>query len=709
MKYLLYSALLFMMISCGNEEVQKIRLTYPATLKTDSSDVIFGVKVEDPYRWLEDDNAPEVKAWVEEQNKVTFAYMTGIPYREQIKERLTEMWNFERQSAPFTRAGIIFYYRNNGLQNQSVLYCKMTESSPEKVLIDPNTLSEDGTVSLAGIGISPDGKYIAYALSRGGSDWNEIFVKEIETGKELPDHIQWVKFSGISWYNDGFFYSSYNAPGKGQELSGKNLYHKLYYHRLGNGQEKDEIIRQNPQFPKRSVTGFVTEDQNYLIMSEGEENEMGNSVIIKNLKTNNTVTLDKEFKHDYGYVENMGSDFYFQTNRNADRNRLICVNLDNPDTANWKEIVPESNDLLNSVTYAKGRFICNYLKDAHSRLDLYNPEGKFVGEITLPVLGTVNSFNIEPESETGYYDFTSFNYPTTVYKYNITTNKSEVFFAPKVDINPGDYEVKQVFYTSKDGTRIPMFITYKKGIKQDGKNPTLLYGYGGFNISLTPSFSVSRMLWLENGGIFAMANLRGGGEYGKAWHVSGTKLKKQNVFDDFIAAAEYLIRENYTNPQKLACQGGSNGGLLVGAVINQRPDLFKVAIPQVGVMDMLRYHKFTIGWAWVTDYGSSEDSVEFNYLLKYSPIHNIRDSVEYPAVLVTTADHDDRVVPAHSFKYIATLQEKYKGTNPVLIRVDTKAGHGAGKSTAKSIEEITDMFSFILYNMEVKELNYKKK
>lgn len=698
------------MVSCGNDEIQKIKLTYPVTKKCDSADTYFEVKIDDPYRWLENDTSPDVKAWVEEQNKVCFSYLNSIPYRNEIKERLTELWNFERQSAPFTKAGKMFYYKNNGLQNQSVLYCKINESSPEQVLIDPNKLSDDGTVSLSTIGISPDGKYIAYAISRGGSDWNEIFVKEIETGKELSDHINWVKFSSVSWHNDGFFYSGYAKPDKGMELSQANLFHKLFYHKLGNPQEKDLVIRENPNFSKRSVRGFVTEDSRFLVISESEPNKTGNAFYIKDFSSsgNSLIPIDVSFDIHLQYIKNTGEEFYLMTNKNAGRYKLISVTLQNPDTASWKDILPESKDLLNEVSFSKNRFICNYLKDARSRLELYNIEGKFLGEINLPCLGTVNSFNTESDNETAYYDFTSFNYPTTVYKYNVMTNKSELYFAPKVDINPDEYEVAQVFYHSKDGTKIPMFISYKKGIKLDGTNPTLLYGYGGFNINVTPSFSISRLQWLENGGVFAVANIRGGGEYGKTWHMAGTKLQKQNVFDDFIAAAEYLIHEKYTNPQKLAVQGGSNGGLLVGAVINQRPDLFKVAIPQVGVMDMLRYHKFTIGYYWVTDYGSSEDPAEFNYILKYSPIHNISDSLDYPAVLVTTADHDDRVVPAHSFKYIATLQEKYKGINPVIIRIETKAGHGAGKSTSKAIEETADINSFLFYNMDIKSLNYKK-
>ncbi len=698
------------MISCGSDENEKVRLTYPVTKKCDTSDIIFGVKVDDPYRWLENDTAAEVKAWVAEQNKVTDSYLSSIPYREQIKERLTELWNFERQSAPFTKAGKIFYYRNDGLQNQSVLYYKESEKAKEQIALDPNTLSKDGTVSLASLGISKDGKYLAYAISRGGSDWNEIFVKEIETGKELADHIEWVKFSGVSWYEDGFFYSGYAKPEKGMELSQANEYHKLFYHKLGNSQDKDVIVREDPKHPKRSFYASVTEDSRFLIVNESEANEMGNALYYKSLNDNGPfVAIDPCFKNELGFIDNIDNKFYILTNKNAGRNRLIEIEAGNTDTSSWKDIIPESKDLLTSVSLAKNRFICNFLKDAHSRIELYNTEGKFLGEVELPVLGTVNSFNTEAGSETCYYDFTSFNYPTTVYKYNVMTNRSEKIFSPKLDFKPEDYEVAQVFYPGKDGTRIPMFLTYKKGINLDGTNPTLLYGYGGFNINLTPSFSISRLLWLENGGVFAMANIRGGGEYGKAWHMAGTKLQKQTVFDDFIAAAEYLIREKYTSPQKLAIQGGSNGGLLVGAVINQRPDLFRVAIPQVGVMDMLRYHKFTIGWSWVTDYGSADDSTEFRYIYKYSPIHNIKDSVEYPAVLVTTADHDDRVVPAHSFKYIATLQEKYKGCNPVIIRIETQAGHGAGKSTTKAIEESADMLSFIMFNMDIKSIVKKEK
>jgi len=691
--------LLLFFYSCKNEETMKI--VYPETAKGDVVDEYFGVSVPDPYRWLEDETSEDVAKWIEEQNKITFDFLAQIPYRESLKERLTELWDYPKMGTPFTKANKIFVYRNNGLQNQSVLFVKDSEDGEERILIDPNTLSDDGTVSLASIAISPDGKYIAYSISRGGSDWNEIFIRDIETGIDLNDHIKWVKFSSVAWHNDGIFYSGYDKPEEGRELSQKNVYHKLYYHKLGQNQNNNVIVRENKDEPYRSHYGSVTSDGKYLVVYERQAGNLGFAVYVKELTNLNNpfITIIDNFTHQYSVIDNIGSKLLIRTNNNAGKYKLVEVDVNKPAIENWKEILPERKDLLRSVTLMKNRIITNYLKDAHTNIEFYDYEGKFLGELKLPALGTVSSFNSEKDSEIAWYDFTSFNYPTNVFKYSIEANKSENIFTPQIDMKSEDYIVEQVFYESKDGTKIPMFITYKKGTKLDGNNPTLLYSYGGFNISLTPSFSISRLLWLENGGVYAMANIRGGGEYGEQWHLAGTKLQKQNVFDDFIAAAEYLVNSKYTSPSKLAIQGGSNGGLLVGAVINQRPDLFKVALPAVGVMDMLRFHKFTIGYAWVTDYGSSDDSTEFHYIYKYSPLHNIKEGVEYPATLVTTADRDDRVVPAHSFKYIAELQSKHTGKNPVLIRIETQAGHGAGKPTSKLIEEAVDVWAFTMYNM----------
>ncbi len=702
MKYSIVLTLsIFIIMSCETKKQET--LTYPATKKTDSVDNYFGTKVPDPYRWLENDTAKEVAEWVKAENKVTFDYLDKIPFREKMKERLTKIWNFPKQTAPFKRGGRYFMYKNNGLQNQSILYVMNSLTDPAKVLLDPNTLSADGTVSLDAMDVSPDGKLLAYTISRGGSDWNEIYFKNIETGEMLPDHILWVKFSGLSWFDNGVFYSGYTPPSKGKELSQKNEYHKLYYHKLGTEQIADKVIMEDKKEPLRNFYASVTEDQNYLFTYVENAGSLGNALYVTDLRKNGAkpIQLTSSFDYQFNLVDNIGPEFYIMTNKNAKKNKLIKVSYNSPDSSKWADILPESSDVLTSVSLVKDNLIAMYMKDAHTVVNLYGLDGKFKNILDLPAIGTVNSFNSDKNDSMAFYDFTSYNYPTTIFKYSVKTGKSEVFFKPEIDFDGSLYEVKQVFYNSKDGTKIPMFIIHKKGIELNGKNPTLLYAYGGFNISMTPGFSTSRVLWLENGGVFAVANLRGGGEYGEEWHLAGTKLKKQNVFDDFISAAEYLINEKYTSPGYLAIQGGSNGGLLIGAVINQRPELFKVALPAVGVMDMLRFHKFTIGWSWVTDYGSSDNKEEFEYLYKYSPLHNIKNNITYPAVMVTTADHDDRVVPAHSFKYIATLQEKYKGPNPVLIRIETSAGHGAGKPTSKMIEEAVDLYSFVFFNMGI--------
>ncbi len=679
------------------------KMVYPVTKKCDTVDNYFGTKVPDSYRWLENDTAKDVAEWVIAENKVTFNYLNTISFRQKMKERLTKLWNFPKQSAPFKRGGKYFCYKNNGLQNQSILYVMNSPTDTGRVLLDANKLSTDGTVSLASMDISADGKLLAYAVARGGSDWNEIYFLNIETGKLLDDHLKWVKFSGIGWVKDGIYYSGYEPTKKGKELSQKNEFHKLYFHKLGTDQASDEIVFEDKNEPLRNFYATVTDDQKFLCIYGENAGSMGNALYLKDLsaKDSKIITLMPTFENEFSIVENIGNDLYIRTNLNAKKYKLVKINFSSSDISKAVNILPETNNVLSSVSFCNKNIVALYMKDAHSELKLYDYNGNFLKDIVTPSIGTVNSFNSDKNDILAFYDFTSYNYPTTVFLYNVETGKSDEYFKPKIDFDGNNYEVKQVFYLSKDDTKIPMFIVYKKGIKLDGTNPTLLYAYGGFNISLTPGFSASRILWLENGGVYAVANLRGGGEYGEEWHLAGTKLNKQNVFDDFIAAAEYLIKEKYTSSKFLAIQGGSNGGLLIGAVANQRPDLFKVALPAVGVMDMLRYHKFTIGWSWVTDYGNSENKEQFEYIYKYSPIHNIKQNVEYPAIMVTTADHDDRVVPAHSFKYIATLQEKYQGQNPVLIRIETKAGHGAGKPTSKQIDEAVDIYSFIFYNMGI--------
>ena len=580
----------------------------------------------------------------------------------------------------------------------------MTKNIKEEgaVLLDPNELSNDGTVALASYKISPDGKYLAYAIARGGSDWREIYIKEIKSGKNFSDHIEWVKFSNIAWHKDGFFYSRYDAPEEGKELSKINEFHKIYYHKLGTNQEQDKLIYQNKAFPKRNCTASVTSDGKYLIVYETESTH-GNSLFIKNLEKEKSqfVQITTSFEYDYNVIDNINDNLIVLTNYKAPKYKLISINVKGVDVGNWKEIIPEKKDVLKNIEIAGGKMFAHYIKDAHSKVDIYDIKGGYEGEMSLPSLGTIGSISGNHDDDEAFYTFTSFTFPSVVYRYDIKNNSTEEYFKPNIDFDFENYSVNQIFYKSKDGIDIPMFIIHKKDIALNGNNPTLLYGYGGFNISLMPNFSAKNLVWLENGGVYCVANIRGGGEYGENWHRAGTKLNKQNVFDDFIAAAEYLIANKYTSPKKLAINGGSNGGLLVGAVTNQRPDLFAAAIPQVGVMDMLRFHKFTIGWAWVGDYGSSDDSIHFANLYNYSPLHNISEKKDYPAILVTTADHDDRVVPAHSFKYIATMQEKYNGKNPTLIRIQTKAGHGAGTPTTIKIEEAADIFSFLFDNLKV--------
>ena len=691
-------AAMVLICSCGNQP----KFSYPETRKVDHTDEYFGTKVADPYRWLEDDNSDETKAWVKEENKLTFAYLDSISFRNAIKERITNLWNYPKQSSPSKYGDFYLYSKNDGLQNQSVIYVKKGENGEERVLIDPNTLSKNGTVALAGMSVREDGKYIAYMLAEGGSDWRKAYVMDVATGKNLNDELGWIKFSGISWYGNGFFYSRYDAPEAGAELTTKNEFHKVYYHKIGDRQEDDKLIFVDNEHPLRNCSAGVTDDEMYLIVYQTESTS-GNVLYIKNLKADGPfIQFNDSFSNEWMALDHINGKLYLQTNYKAPNYRVVTVDASNPRIDGVKDLIPESENVMQGVSYVGGRLFASYLKDARSEIKIFDINGTSLGEVKLPALGTCSGVYGKPKENTAYFSFTSFTFPTVIYKYNVKENTYTEYFKPSIDFDFDSYETEQVFYTSKDGTKVPMFIVHKKGIAKDGSNPTLLYGYGGFNASMTPGFSASRLAWLEQGGIYVMANIRGGGEYGEKWHKAGTKLQKQNVFDDFIAAAEYLISEKYTSPAKLAVQGGSNGGLLVGAVVNQRPDLFAVAVPQVGVMDMLRFHKFTIGWAWIGDYGSSDNEEEFGYIYKYSPIHNIRSDVDYPATMVTTADHDDRVVPAHSFKYIATLQEKQKDRkNPMLIRIQTDAGHGAGTPTAIAIQEVTDMYSFIFFNIGV--------
>ena len=675
-------------------------LTYPHTHQDNQIDRYHGIEIKDPYRWLENPDSEETKAWVTAQNEVTFGYLEQIPGRDKIKQRITQLWDYEKFGIPFKRGDRYFYFKNDGLQNQSVLYTLDSLDDEPKILLDPNTLSEDGTVALSGLSISDDGKLMAYGLSTAGSDWIEYKVREVETGKDTEDIIKWIKFSGVSWRKDnqGFFYSRYDEPNEQTKLEDINYYQKLYYHRLGASQSEDTLIYHRPDQKEWGFSGNVTEDGRYLIISVWRGTDPKNLVFYQDLhEPEAKVTeLISEFEADYSFIDNDGSIFWFQTDLDAPRRRVIAIDINNPSQNNWQEIIPEVEEPLKGIGLINNQFIANYLKDARSQIKIFNLDGTFVREVTLPEIGSAGGFGGKRYDTETFYTFTSFTFPPTIYRYDMTTGESILFRQPKVDFNPEDYQTKQVFYPSKDGTKIPMFITHKKGLKLDGNNPTYLYAYGGFNVSITPSFSISNLVWMEMGGIYATPNLRGGGEYGEEWHQAGMKASKQNVFDDFIAAAEWLIDNKYTSTDKLAIAGGSNGGLLVGACMTQRPDLFAAALPAVGVMDMLRFHKFTIGWAWCAEYGSPDNEEEFKTLLSYSPLHNLTKGKKYPATLITTADHDDRVVPAHSFKFAAALQEAHGGENPVLIRIETKAGHGAGKPTTKVIAEIADKWSFLV-------------
>ena len=694
----------FMVLSCGQKQE---KLQYPTTEKKIVTDNYFGTEVDDPYRWLEDDRSPETEAWVKEENKVTFDYLSQIPYRNELKEELSKIWNYEKLTAPFKEGEYTYYYKNDGLQNQYVLYRKKGDDGEEELFLDPNTFSEDATTSLGQVSFSKDGSIVAYSISEGGSDWRKIIIIDAETKEVLEDTLVDVKFSGISWVgNDGFYYSSYDKP-EGSELSAKTDQHKLYYHKLGTPQKEDNIVFGEKE-KYRYVGGNVTEDDKYLLISGGISTS-GNRLFLKDLTKPNSeiITVDDNIDTDTYVADNKGSKLFIVTNLNAPNQRMVTTDASNPTPKNWKDLIPETENVL-SISTGSDYIFATYMVDAVSKVLQYNYDGELVREIELPGIGSAGGFGGKHDDTELYFSFTNYSTPGTIYKLNPNEGDYEVYWAPEMEYDADNFESKQVFYTSKDGTKIPMIITYKKGIELNGKNPTMLYGYGGFNVSLTPSFSVANAVWMNNGGVYAATNLRGGGEYGKAWHDAGTQLKKQNVFDDFIAAAEYLISENYTSSDYLAIRGGSNGGLLVGAAMTQRPELMKVAIPQVGVLDMLRYHTFTAGAGWAYDYGTAEDSEEmFKYLLGYSPVHNVKDGVEYPATIIMTGDHDDRVVPAHSFKFAAELQDKQAGTNPVLIRIETNAGHGAGTPVSKTIEQYADIYGFTLWNMGFKELPTK--
>jgi prolyl oligopeptidase len=680
-------------------------MSYPISNKSDQVDNYHGTLVADPYRWLEDPDSAETRNWISAENQITFAYLNEIPAREKIKQRLTKLWDYEKYGIPFKEGNNYFYFKNNGLQNQSVLYTLKTLDAEPKVLIDPNKLSTDGTIALSGLAISENGKLLAYGLSTSGSDWQEWKVRDVETGEDLEDHLKWIKFSGASWTKDnqGFFYSRYDEPNEKTKLEDVNYYQKLYYHQLGTPQSEDVLIYHRDDQKEWGFSGNVTEDGSYLIISVWLGTDAKNLVFYKDLTNPDAevVELINQFEADYSFIEHDEHIFYLRTDLNAPRGRLIAIDTKNPAQENWQEIIPQSVATLESANILNNQFVVDFLQDARTQIKIFDLNGALVREVELPGLGSAGGFGGKRDDTETFYSFTSFTTPGTIYRYNMVTGKSELFRQSQVDFNPDDYETKQIFYSSKDGTQVPMFITHKKGMQLDGNNPTYLYAYGGFNVSMTPSFSVSTLVWMEMGGVYAMPNIRGGGEYGEEWHQAGMKEKKQNVFDDFIAAAEWLIDNNYTRHARLAIAGGSNGGLLVGACMTQRPELFGAALPAVGVMDMLRFHKFTIGWAWVPEYGSPDNPEEFPALYSYSPLHNLKSGTAYPATLITTADHDDRVVPAHSFKFAATLQANHAGDAPVLIRIETKAGHGAGKPTAKIIEEAADKWAFLVQTLEV--------
>jgi prolyl oligopeptidase len=680
------------------------QLKYPETKKGSVTDNYFGTVVSDPYRWLEDDNSAETKAWVEAENKVTRQYLDAIPFREKVKTRLTELWNYARYGGAWEKSGWIYFSKNDGLQNQAVYYRQKGLYGTPEIFLDPNKLDAKGLSAVGGFGFSHSSKYMAYSVNKAGSDWADGFVMNVETKELLKDKIEWVKFSGFSWKGDeGFYYSRYPAPTAGSKLSGQNEFHTVYYHKLGTPQSADVLIFEDKKNPLHYHGLGVTEDQQFLILNISAGTS-GVELRARRLSDANTVsfkTIFKGFEYEASFVENVGDQFLISTNKNASNYHVVSVDYNNPDESKWKVIIPEKKEAISGVSSGGGKLFVNYMKDASSRVYSYNLDGKDERSVELPGIGTASDLGGEKDDKTLFYTFTTFTAPIAVYSYDVATHESTLFQQSDVKFNPADYTTEQVFFKSKDGEKVPIFLSYKKGLKKDGSNPVLLYGYGGFNIALTPAFSISNLYFMEQGGVYASVNLRGGNEYGETWHKAGMLHNKQNVFNDMIGAAEYLIAEKYTNKEKLAIRGGSNGGLLVGACITQRPDLFKVAIPQVGVMDMLRYQKFTVGHGWVVEYGSSDTATDFSYLYKYSPLHNIKPGTSYPATMVTTADHDDRVVPAHSFKFAATLQAAQAGPNPTLIRIDTNAGHGAGKPTGKAIDEAADIWSFIMQGLRM--------
>lgn len=683
-------------------------LTYPSTKKVDHTDDYHGNKVADPYRWLEDDvrKSKDVADWVTAQNKVTFGFLEAIPERESIKKRITELWNFEKYSAPSRVGGRYFYSRNDGLQNQSVIYVQESLDSKPRVLLDPNSWSKDGTVALSGMRVSEDGKYVAYGIADAGSDWNTWRILHIDSGKLLDDELKWIKFNSPTWTRDGkgFFYCRYDEPKAGGQFQSLNLNQKMYYHRVGTPQSDDVLVYKRPDQPSWGFQSTVSEDGRYLVITIWQGTDDRYRIVYKDLTEPYGMPIDliDNFENEYSFIDNDGPVFYFKTDLQAPRGRIIAIDIRKPERENWKEIIPQAAENLQSVSLVGNLFVTSYLKDARTQVKMYDTSGSFVRDVTFPTIGSASGFGGKRTDTETFYTFMSFATPPTIYRYDLLTGASKVFRQAEVKFKPDDFEVKQVFFNSKDGTRVPLFLAHKKGLKLDGSNPTLLYGYGGFNIPQTPAFSISRLAWMEMGGVFAMACLRGGGEYGNDWHKAGTKLKKQNVFDDFIGAAEWLIANKYTSSSRLAIQGGSNGGLLVGACMTQRPELFGACLPAVGVMDMLRFQKFTAGRFWVDDYGSSDNPEEFKALHAYSPYHNLKKGTRYPATLITTADTDDRVVPGHSFKFAAALQEAHGGSTPVLIRIETRAGHGAGKPTAKIIEEIADQWAFLVKNLGIK-------
>ncbi|MEM9412370.1 MAG: prolyl oligopeptidase family serine peptidase [Planctomycetota bacterium] len=689
-----------MLIASDSQAQDDLKMSYPVTEKVDQVDEYFGVKVPDPYQWLEDDvrESDQVEKWVDAQNKVTFGYIEQLPFRSEIEARLTKLWDYEKFGTPFKQGGRYYFSKNDGLQNQNVIYQIETLDGEPTVFIDPNQWSDDGTVALGGLAFSDDGKHVAYGVQESGSDWRTWYVMEVGSGKKLDDKIEWIKFGGIDWTPDsqGFFYSRYDAPEEGEAFQSTNKNQKVYYHKLGTPQSEDQLIHQDPEHPEWGFSPAVTEDGKYLVITTWKGTDDRYRILYKSLQDENaelTVLID-HFENEYSFIGNEGSVFYFKSDYEAPKKCILTIDVQNPGQKNI--LIPEVDEAMDGAGMVGDYIVCDYLKDAKTQIKLFDLKGQFVREVEFPGIGSAGGFSGKRSHDETFYSFSSFNRPPSIYRYDLKTGQSTLFRQAQVDFDPEEFVVKQIFYTSKDGTKVPMFIAHKKGIELNGKNPTLLYGYGGFNISLTPGFSISRLQWMEMGGVFALANLRGGGEYGKDWHKAGTKLTKQNVFDDFISAAEWLIENNYTSASNIGIQGGSNGGLLVGACMTQRPDLFGACLPAVGVMDMLKFQNWTAGRFWVDDYGSSENSKdEFEALLAYSPYHNIEDGTEYPPTMVTTADTDDRVVPGHSFKFAARLQEAQTGSNPTLIRIETKAGHGSGKPTAKIIEEVADQWAFL--------------